>query len=133
VASLLARAHARHSAGHVADALQLYAEALQRDALHVEARLFLGIAYVKSGDYEEAAQALRAALFLVPDLWPAAFYLALAYEKLGRADDAVREYRRLIDVADSPLGISGPAMAELEDWKPDVLQLARRRAGEVRS
>ena len=50
-------------------------------------RLVFGASDPKAG----AVRTLRSALLLDPNLWPAAFYLALSYEKLGRAEDAHRD------------------------------------------
>jgi chemotaxis protein methyltransferase CheR len=128
-AALLRRANERHAGGQLAEALQLYAEVLAADPLCVEARMFLGIVHFKTGNETSAAVALRAALFLEPDLWPASFYLALCCDKLGNKNEAVREYRRVAASVDRPLPVSPGMMAELEGWRDEVIDLSRQRAG----
>jgi chemotaxis protein methyltransferase CheR len=127
---LLDAANERHTAGQLSDALQLYSQVLALDPLHVEARMLLGIAYHKIGDHAAAAQALRAALFLVPRLWPAAFYLALSLERAELRAEAMREYQRVVDCAGEPLPFEAAPgiLGELAAWKRDVVMLARDRA-----
>jgi tetratricopeptide (TPR) repeat protein len=132
VDDLLARANERHTVGQLADALKLYAQVLAIDPLCAEARMFLGIAHYKTGDAVSASVALRAALFLEPELWPAAFYLALSYEQLGSLQQAVLEYRRVVQSAAHPLPGRGEMVSQLEAWKPEVVQLARERSARAR-
>jgi chemotaxis protein methyltransferase CheR len=127
VAPLLREANALHTAGQLADALQAYAHILALDPLCAEARMFLGIAHFKLGDQGAAIPALRAALFLAPDLWPAAFYLALSHDRLGHHNEAAREYRRVVETAAHPLKLSPHALDELDAWKSEVVHLARLR------
>jgi chemotaxis protein methyltransferase CheR len=125
--ALLRRANDRHAAGQLAEALQLYAQVLAQDPLSAEARMFHGITEYKLGDVATAVGALRAALYLDSELWPAAFYLALAYDQLGSPDQAVREYRRVVSSAGRRLDGVGGLIAQLEAWKDDVVGLARKR------
>jgi tetratricopeptide (TPR) repeat protein len=124
----LRRANDRHAAGQLVEALQLYDQVLTLEPLWAEARMFLGIAQFKTGDAATAAGTLRSALYLDGALWPAAFYLALSYDKLGTSEQAVREYRRVVSSADRRLAGIGGLIAELESWKDDVVALARQRA-----
>jgi chemotaxis protein methyltransferase CheR len=132
VQELLTRANQRHTVGQLAEALKLYAQVLAIDPLCAEARMFLGIAHYKTGDALSASVALRAALFLEPELWPAAFYLALSYEQLGSLQQAVLEYRRVVQSAAHPLPGAGEMVSQLEAWKPEVVQLARERSARAR-
>jgi chemotaxis protein methyltransferase CheR len=128
LAELQRRAHQRHADGQLADALQLYGQLLAYDPLAAEARAFLGIVHYKTGDIAAAAVALRAALFLDPEMWIAAFYLALSYDALGKHAEASREYRRVVSCAGRPLPPSGALAGEIEAWKHEIVRLARQRA-----
>jgi chemotaxis protein methyltransferase CheR len=132
VQELLTRANQRHTVGQLAEALKLYAQVLAIDPLCAEARMFLGIAHYKTGDALSASVALRAALFLEQDLWPAAFYLALSYEQLGNPNQAILEYRRVVQSAAHALPGRGEMVSQLEAWKPEVVQLARERSARAR-
>jgi chemotaxis protein methyltransferase CheR len=129
IPALLSRAHALHRDGDLTDALELYAQVLALDPLSVEARLGLGLVYFKCGDALHASDALRAALFVAPALWPAAFYLALSCEKLGDVDGARDAYRRVVAHADAPLPstLAGDIFGELDTWRREVVALARSR------
>jgi adenylate cyclase len=64
----------------------------------VNALLVLGQAYFVAGRYGEAVAALREAIIRAPDFRPAHLFLAAAYSRLGRLDDArvqAGEVRRL--------------------------------------
>ncbi len=131
VAALVSLGNARLESGEPAEALGFYAKALEHDPLSAEARFFSGVAYHLSQDPAAAATALRAALLLDPDLWPAAFYLALSYDKLGQTPDALREYRRVVETSDrAPKLMSRSALlADLALFSRDVAATARSRLG----
>jgi tetratricopeptide (TPR) repeat protein len=126
---LIVRANARHSAGRLNEAIAGYGEALALDPMNAEARMLLGIALYKGDDAHAAANALRAALFVAPSLWPAALYLALSLEKMGRPGEAVEEYRRVVDQDEKPLSLEGGSalLGDLDVWRAEVVALARRR------
>jgi tetratricopeptide (TPR) repeat protein len=127
-AQLFSRAYARYAADALTEAMQLFAEVLALDPLFAEARLLLGMAYYRSGDLDDAIAALRAALFLAPELWPASFYLALSHEAAGDRAAAEPLFRRVVDGAGRalPPSVAGELRDELEAWKPDVVAIARR-------
>jgi chemotaxis protein methyltransferase CheR len=116
-------------AGNLSGALAEYAKALELDPLSTEARLYTGIAYHMEDDHAAAVHELRAALFLDPDLWPASYYLALSYEKLGRKGEAQREYRRVLERSNlaPALKTRGGLLRNLEAWRHDVMMMARKR------
>lgn len=129
-----ARAHALLIEGKTAAALELVLEVLDADPLNVEARLIAGVAYQLSGDSVQATVALRAALVLVPDLWPAEMYLGFALSRLGDDDNAQRALRRgarLAETADR-LPLSPSVAAWFEGWRVDVIEMGRQ-AGRMRS
>ncbi len=90
--------------------------------------MLLGMAYFRNGDRDDAVAALRAALFLSPELWPAHFYLALCHEAAGDRAGAVQQFRRVVEGAVRPLPQSAARelLDEFEAWKPDVVAIARR-------
>ncbi len=131
VAAVISLANARLEAGETSDAIAMYAKALEMDPLSAEARFYTGVAHHVSGDPSSAAQALRGALLLDPDLWPASFYLALSYDKLGRTADAQREYRRVVesDGSSPALRSRSALLGDLTAFRRDVERIARSRAG----
>ncbi|HEY2745422.1 MAG TPA: CheR family methyltransferase, partial [Polyangia bacterium] len=125
---LLHAAADRHVEGRFAEALTLYSQVLAVAPLCNEAHLLLGVTHYMMGDFGAAVQALRAALFLDPDLWPAAFYLALSNDKLGNRGEAARAYRDVLVAAKKPQRFSTVVLDQLGVWKEDIVQLARGRA-----
>jgi hypothetical protein len=77
-------------------------------------------------DPRSAAHALRSALLLDPDEWIASFYLALAYEKLGRDVDARREYAHVAQASRRRSTRSG--LPVLEAFRDEILAVARGRS-----
>jgi len=132
VVALLRDAADRHVEGRFAEALTLYSQVLAVAPLHNEAHLLLGVTHYMMGDFSAAVQALRAALFLDPDLWPAAFYLALSHDKLGHDGEAGRAYRDVVAAAAKPERFSTNVLDQLRLWKADIVQLARARAARHR-
>ncbi|MGZ3442095.1 MAG: CheR family methyltransferase [Polyangia bacterium] len=132
VGELFRSAADRHVEGRFAEALTLYSQVLAVAPLLNEAHLLLGVTHYMMGDHPAAVQALRAALFLDPDLWPAAFYLALSHDKLGNRSEAGRAYRHVIAAAKKPQRFSTIVLDQLGVWKADIVQLARARAGQPR-
>jgi tetratricopeptide (TPR) repeat protein len=115
-----------------ADALAQYAAARERAPLLAEAHYFEGVAYRKIGALRDAEVALKRALFLAPELWPAAFLLAGIHERYRRPKLARREYRRtlqLLDSGDGSLHVSALGTAGLLPCHDELTQvrLACRR------
>jgi chemotaxis protein methyltransferase CheR len=131
IAAMISLGNSRLEAGETSEALALYAKALEMDPLNAEARFFTGVAYHISQDPSSAAQSLRGALVLDPELWPASFYLALSYDKLGRTADAKREYRRVFEAEGRALALQSRSalLADLTAFRKDVVRIARARAG----
>jgi Flp pilus assembly protein TadD len=80
-----------------------------------------------NGSIEQALHELRAAVFLDPELWPAAFYLAVCHEARGELAEATREYRHVVRVAQRAESAKLPRRHSA--WHRDLLELARKRAG----
>ncbi len=60
--------------------------------------LNLGITLIDLGDYAGAAKALERANALRKDWLPALNELGIAYRKLGRLDDAIKQFQKVVDV-----------------------------------
>ncbi|MEW5854670.1 MAG: CheR family methyltransferase [Myxococcota bacterium] len=129
----LARAARLLATSEVEPALKLYEEVLRAEPLCVEARLWLGLAHHLTGDAVSAVRALRGALVLEPALWPAAYYLAVSYEKLGLRAEAQREYQRLLEMMgrDAPLSRENSPLGDLSLWKHEIGGICRRRLEEL--
>jgi tetratricopeptide (TPR) repeat protein len=70
--------------------------ARQQEAEAAHRQLFEGIERYLAGDLPAAVKELRAALFHLPGCWPAAYYLALTHDALGRFDEARRLYAEVL-------------------------------------
>ncbi len=128
----LSRGHALFERGEIGAAIPVYAELSRKHPAVAEVWLFLGIARYAHGDTDAAAVALRASLCLDPALWPASFYLARAYERLGRRADALQQYD-LVAVDDlQPLALrsSSAVINELRAFGHDFRNAARRVAAD---
>ncbi len=115
--------------GDPQEALLLFDEAIGRAPLCAEAHLLAGMACHRLGDPAAAVPSLRNALFLAPALWPAAYSLALSCEELGEPGAARQAWEQVLH-SGSRSARATPfrsLLADLESWKPDVLELARRR------
>lgn len=128
----LTRGHALFERGEVASAIQIYAELVRNYPSVAEVWLFLGIARYASGEVDAAANALRASLCLDPALWPAGFYLARAYERLGRRADALQQYDLVAVDELQPLALQSTSAVinELRAFRHDFRTAARRVAAE---
>jgi chemotaxis protein methyltransferase CheR len=122
---VLERALACLESGTPSDAIPLCAEALQMEPLSPEAHLVSGIAFHMNDDPRAAAHTLRSALLLDPDEWLASFYLALTYDRLGREEDAQREYRHVEAASRQPRQRS--RLRVLEAYRDEIVSLARAR------
>jgi chemotaxis protein methyltransferase CheR len=111
--------------GHLPRSLELFQSVCESDPLRSEAHLCLGIAHHLAGNSEQALPALRAALLLDPGLWPASYYLALCFENLGHWREAQREFERVLQAEGREVRALG--MPELDEWRGDLVTLARRR------
>jgi chemotaxis methyl-accepting protein methylase len=124
----LHRGHALFEHGEIAAAIEIYDAIVRMHPSVAEPWLFLGIARYAHGDVEEAASALRASLCLDTTLWPAGFYLARAYERLGRRADARQQYDLIaVDELQSFSLLSTSAVInELRAFSHDFRSAARR-------
>jgi tetratricopeptide (TPR) repeat protein len=130
-----ARAHALLLEGNTPAALDLVLAVLEADPLSVEARLIAGIAYQLSGDAIQATTALRAALVLAPDLWPALMYLGFALSQLGDETGARRALTRGAQLAatNERLPLSTSVATWFEGWRVDAIEMGRQGAARPRT
>ena len=98
-------------------------EVLEVDPLCVE--------YQLAGDAQQATSALRAALVLSPDLWPAEMYLGFALLQLGEESSARRALRRGAQLATAAerLPLSPSVATWFEGWRVDAIQLGSSSGG----
>jgi len=82
--------------GRLADARDAFAQAINREPLCVEARVFGGLASLQAGEMMEARAELGKALFLEPSLAIGHYLLAQVYERLKDREGARRSYRNAI-------------------------------------
>lgn len=124
----LARGHALFERGEIGAAVPIYDELSRSYPSVAEVWLFLGIARYAHGEVREAAEALRASLCLDPALWPAGFYLARAYERLGRRADALQQYDSIAvdDLQPLSLRSSSAVINELRAFQHDFRAAAKR-------
>jgi chemotaxis protein methyltransferase CheR len=125
--ALLSRGHELLDSSDLPAAIIEYELAVDQDSTVAEPHMYLGIALYLNGAIEAALHELRAAAFLDPELWPAAFYLAVCHEALGQLEEAKREYRHVVRVASRATTPSLPRRHSA--WHGDLLELARTRAG----
>jgi len=128
----LHRGHALFERGDITAAIEIYDAVVRAHPSVAEPWLFLGIARYAHGDVEEAANALRASLCLDTTLWPAGFYLARAYERLGRRADALQQYDLIAvdDLQPFLLQSTSAVINELRAFGHDFRNAARRLSAE---
>lgn len=82
--------------GNVDEAREVYLAALAREPLCVEARLYLALAAMQAGAFEEAKNELTRALFLEPTLAVGHYLLGQVQERRGDPEAARRAYRNAV-------------------------------------
>ncbi|KFE66866.1 Chemotaxis protein methyltransferase CheR [Hyalangium minutum] len=82
--------------GHIVEAREAFAQALAREPLCVEARVFGGVAALQAGQLAEARSEFSKALFLEPTLAIGHYLLAQVQERTQDRDGARRSYRNAI-------------------------------------
>lgn len=95
-----------------------------------ETLLLVGMSEFMRGQPERAIPALNRALFVSPDLWPAALYLALSHQAVGNASEAQLAYERVIALRGRRRRDSGPivTMLNLDSLRSELFALAERQA-----
>jgi chemotaxis protein methyltransferase CheR len=120
--------------GRIAEAREAFAQALTREPLCVEARVFGGVAALQAGQLAEARAEFSKALFLEPTLAIGHYLLAQVQERTKDREGARRSYRNAIaqlrfpqrplaghypDMPDSPEAISRVARYALSALEED--------------
>ena len=82
--------------GRIAEPREAFAQALAREPLCVEARVFGGVAALQAGDLNEARAEFSKALFLEPTLAIGHYLLAQVQERTKDREGARRSYRNAI-------------------------------------
>nr|WP_211194669.1 CheR family methyltransferase [Pyxidicoccus fallax] len=82
--------------GRIPEARDTFAQAIQREPLCVEARVFGGVAALQAGNLAEARSELSKALFLEPTLAIGHYLLAQVHERSQEPEAARRSYRNAI-------------------------------------
>ena len=82
--------------GRIADAREAFGQALTREPLCVEARVFGGVAALQAGNLAEARSEFSKALFLEPTLAISHYLLAQVQERTNDREGARRSYRNAI-------------------------------------
>nr|WP_274622609.1 CheR family methyltransferase [Myxococcus fulvus] len=82
--------------GRITEAREAFAQAIQREPLCVEARVFGGVAALQAGELREARSELGKALFLEPTLAIGHYLLAQVQERSHDSEAARRSYRNAI-------------------------------------
>ncbi|AEI67650.1 protein-glutamate O-methyltransferase [Corallococcus macrosporus] len=82
--------------GRIPEAREAFAQAIQREPLCVEARVFGGVAALQAGELGEARGELAKALFLEPTLAIGHYLLAQVHERTQDHEAARRSYRNAI-------------------------------------
>ncbi|UCH34686.1 MAG: tetratricopeptide repeat protein [Armatimonadota bacterium] len=84
--------------GRVDDAIRLLSQAVSDDPRDHRAYAVLGAAHVQRKEYEQAIAAFENARTIRPDAAHIHYNLGLAYQRAGRADDAVPAFQAALEV-----------------------------------
>lgn len=111
--------------GRITDAREAFVQALNREPLCVEARVFGGLAALQAGELPEARGEFGKALFLEPSLAIGHYLMAQVHERLGDHEAARRSYRNAISQLRSPQRPLAGHYPELPDSADAISRAAR--------
>jgi len=111
--------------GRTADAREAFAQAINREPLCVEARVFGGMAALQAGEFAEARAELGKALFLEPTLAIGHYLMAQVQERLKDEEAARRSYRNAIAQLRFPQRQLAGHYPELPDSAEAITRAAR--------
>lgn len=111
--------------GRIVDAREAFAQAINREPLCVEARVFGGLAALQAGELAEARSELGKALFLEPSLAIGHYLMAQVHERLKDHDAARRSYRNAISQLRFPQRPLAGHYPELPDSAEAISRAAR--------
>jgi chemotaxis protein methyltransferase CheR len=111
--------------GRIADARDAFAQALTREPLCVEARVFGGVAALQAGQLAEARSEFSKALFLEPTLAIGHYLLAQVQERTKDRDGARRSYRNAIAQLRFPQRPLAGHYPDMPDSPESIARVAR--------
>jgi len=111
--------------GRMSDARDAFGQALNREPLCVEARVFGGLAALQAGELAEARAELGKALFLEPSLAIGHYLMAQVHERLSDHEAARRSYRNAIAQLRFPQRPLAGHYPELPDSAEAISRAAR--------
>ena len=111
--------------GRMSDARDAFGQALNREPLCVEARVFGGLAALQAGELAEARAELGKALFLEPSLAIGHYLMAQVHERLSDNEAARRSYRNAIAQLRFPQRPLAGHYPELPDSAEAISRAAR--------
>jgi chemotaxis protein methyltransferase CheR len=111
--------------GRLADAREAFAQAINREPLCVEARVFGGMAALQAGELAEARAELGKALFLEPTLAIGHYLMAQVQERLQDHEAARRSYRNAISQLRFPQRPLAGHYPDLPDSADSISRAAR--------
>jgi chemotaxis protein methyltransferase CheR len=111
--------------GRTVDAREAFAQAINREPLCVEARVFGGLAALQAGEFAEARSELGKALFLEPSLAIGHYLMAQVHERLKDHEAARRSYRNAISQLRFPQRPLAGHYPELPDSAEAISRAAR--------
>jgi tetratricopeptide (TPR) repeat protein len=85
--------------GRFSDAIKTLSKAVKANPGHAHALWLLGEIYLKTGDYERAAESLEQVVIQEPDNLTAITWLSLAYHSLGKRGKALDKQSVLQNIA----------------------------------
>jgi chemotaxis protein methyltransferase CheR len=111
--------------GRIAEAREAFAQALSREPLCVEARVFGGVAALQAGQLAEARSEFSKALFLEPTLAIGHYLLAQVQERTRDREGARRSYRNAIAQLRFPQRPLAGHYPDMPDSPEAIAQVAR--------
>jgi chemotaxis protein methyltransferase CheR len=111
--------------GRIAEAREAFAQALTREPLCVEARIFGGVAALQAGQLAEARAEFSKALFLEPTLAIGHYLLAQVQERTKDREGARRSYRNAIAQLRFPQRPLAGHYPDMPDSPEAIAQVAR--------
>lgn len=111
--------------GRIVEAREAFAQAINREPLCVEARVFGGMAALQAGEFAEARSELGKALFLEPTLAIGHYLMAQVQERLNDQEAARRSYRNAIAQLRFPQRQLAGHYPELPDSVEAITRAAR--------
>ena len=78
--------------------MEFYKEEVRKNPDDAKAHNNLGVAYDKSGKYQEAIESYKQAISIDPDYAAAHYNLGIAYYCSGKHEEAIKSYKQAIKI-----------------------------------